>query len=113
MRKLRDTTTALSICSSGRCGSRGIKILGFEFSPDARIIEIKDLAPGVVAKLLHHSELVVDQIAGSSVRRPDPVRPERSTAPADTETPASAPASESEAASGVRRRRRRKPRSDD
>ena len=47
-------------------------MLGFHFAREPKQISIKDLSPGVIAKILDHVELVVEQLAAAPVADPIP-----------------------------------------
>ena len=58
---LKDTSQFLEVCSGPRCGALGLKILGYAFTREPMLLEIKSLESSVVQKLVHHPELMVIQ----------------------------------------------------
>lgn len=68
--RLLETTKALSVRSSSRCGDRGLRMLGFHFTAEPKVLVCKDLSPGVLDKILRHAELDVVQLERTPYEKP-------------------------------------------
>jgi hypothetical protein len=55
-------TVALEITSSPRCGARGIRAFGHHFTSKPITLPVKDLPPGLAARLCTFAELVVREL---------------------------------------------------
>ena len=77
MDTLKGAPAFLEVCSGPRCGRRGLKILGYSFTRDPILLEVKGLDPVIVQKLVHHPELMVIQHDAKPKELSEPAEPLR------------------------------------
>ncbi len=58
---LKGAPAFLEVCSGPRCGARGLKMFGYSFTSSPMLLDVNDLEPHVVKRLVGHPELIVTQ----------------------------------------------------